>query len=743
MTYSRKTEHTSTGRPAKPLQSGPEHTKPDGISANKRKTNQTTSFCEGRGADGQPALLAAALLYAERGRPVFPLHSVDGEGVCSCGGPKVNPKCKPGKHPRTPNGHISATTAPGKIKRWWRLWPNANIGIPTGERSGLLVLDVDHPAGVEVLEEEYGPLPATRTHATGSGGMHVLFCYPESGERFGNSSGSLPAGFDIRGEGGYIVAPPSRTTRPYEVLDRLPLTDPPEWLLQALRKPQRTRTADAGDRLAETTSPDGAPIPEGTRNGALASIAGGLRARGAELAELETKLLEINAARCEPPLPEAEVLAVARSVSRYAAGDAAPEPEPDVLEDVEALFTHVLEARTWTGRRGPTKHAAYAALLFLARRHGRRARNGGVKVYVSERQWAELAGTSRTTIRESALPGLRKDGLVYRSSEGRGKKAGAIVLRVPHTWSTQPHGGGSTGSGPALRDVLRDLLRLRWGAGRAGKVCAVLLSVARFGELTISELCERTGRRRDNVRRSLNKLEARGLVECSDEVVRLVEDFRDALRAELEVTGILRAERLQRERHEREREGYQRALSERRRERVRLRVSGFISELEPLGRVEASPEPERESVESTGKFAPDALITDATDPAQFRELAAVLRTGPAPADNRPALLRIHRARRNARRLHRKLDRERGGYERRRDGARMSPASFLRSELRGVSGMGYPEMLRRWKAMGGEAETLDGAISAGPYRIKREPMDFNRPYVYPAVLRSERAEQGAA
>lgn len=133
---------------------------------------------------------------------------------------------------------------------------------------------------------------------------------------------------------------------------------------------------------------------------------------------------------------------MARSVSRYAAGDAAPEPEPDVLRDVEALFTHVLEARTWRGRRGPTKHAAYAALLLLAHRHGRRARNGGVKVYVSERQLAELAGTSRTTIRESALPGLFKDGLAYRSSEGRGTKAGAIVLHVPHTWSTQPHGGG-------------------------------------------------------------------------------------------------------------------------------------------------------------------------------------------------------------------------------------------------------------------------------------------------------------
>lgn len=120
---------------------------------------------------------------------MFPLHSVGRNGACSCGERECS---SAGKHPRTPNGHISATTDAIKIKRWWRRWPDANIGMPTGERSGILVLDVDHPAGVEVLEGEHAELPATRTHATGSGGMHVLFLYPESGERFTNSPGSLP-----------------------------------------------------------------------------------------------------------------------------------------------------------------------------------------------------------------------------------------------------------------------------------------------------------------------------------------------------------------------------------------------------------------------------------------------------------------------------------------------------------------------------------------------------------------------
>ena len=86
----------------------------------------------------------------------------------------------------------------------------------------------------------------------------------------------------------------------------------------------------------------------------------------------------------------------------------------------------------------------------------------------------------------------------------------------------------------------------------------------------------------------------------------------------------------------------------------------------------------------------------------------------------------------ARMLDRERGAERGGYERRRDGARIFPAAFLRSEMRGVSGMRYREMLRRWKELGGEAATLDGAISAGPYRLKRERLDYNQPYVYPAA-----------
>ena len=73
-------------------------------------------------------LLKAALAYAGRSVPVFP--------------------CQPSaKRPLTRNGHWDATTDPQAIGRWWKQWPSANIGVPTGKKSGLVVLDVDPDAG--------------------------------------------------------------------------------------------------------------------------------------------------------------------------------------------------------------------------------------------------------------------------------------------------------------------------------------------------------------------------------------------------------------------------------------------------------------------------------------------------------------------------------------------------------------------------------------------------------------------
>jgi hypothetical protein len=98
-------------------------------------------------------------------------------------------------------------------------------------------LDIDlrdgGPESLATLERTGGPLPETAKARTGGGGMHLFFRYP-AGERVGNSAGRLGLGLDVRGEGGYVIVPPSRTQSAYEWLDRMPPADP-TWLLKCLR----------------------------------------------------------------------------------------------------------------------------------------------------------------------------------------------------------------------------------------------------------------------------------------------------------------------------------------------------------------------------------------------------------------------------------------------------------------------------------------------------------------------------
>lgn len=148
-----------------------------------------------------PDLLAAALTYAAAGVPVVPLFDPDGRGGCRC---SHGPACRrPGKHPRNRSGLNAASTDPATVTAWWERWPSANIGGLTGVAFD--VCDVDGPDGVAavtpLLGACHGVAPLVRT---GSGGWHLLF-QPTG---LGNRVRFLP-GTDWRGQGGYVVLPPS------------------------------------------------------------------------------------------------------------------------------------------------------------------------------------------------------------------------------------------------------------------------------------------------------------------------------------------------------------------------------------------------------------------------------------------------------------------------------------------------------------------------------------------------------
>ena len=119
-------------------------------------------------------LQKAAISCAKKGWPVFPLYHIV-QGKCSCNRSECS---SPGKHPRTAKGVLDATTDQKQITSWWEEWPEANIGVATGKRSGIVVLDLDVKTGGPDLWSElldtHG-LVETLTTITGGGGAHEIF----------------------------------------------------------------------------------------------------------------------------------------------------------------------------------------------------------------------------------------------------------------------------------------------------------------------------------------------------------------------------------------------------------------------------------------------------------------------------------------------------------------------------------------------------------------------------------------
>ena len=120
--------------------------------------------------------VVAALTYASRGWPVFPVAWAL-EGTCAC---RLGPSCThPAKHPLVPGGTASATTDLALVRSWWAHWPRAGIGLLTGSRSGLAVLDIDpghDGAGtLSALGSQGIVVPPTLCADTGGGGQHYFF----------------------------------------------------------------------------------------------------------------------------------------------------------------------------------------------------------------------------------------------------------------------------------------------------------------------------------------------------------------------------------------------------------------------------------------------------------------------------------------------------------------------------------------------------------------------------------------
>jgi hypothetical protein len=250
---------------------------------------------------------AAALSYSDMGWPTIPLIAR-------------------GKRPLVRWMEFqSRKPSDAELQGWFVRWPDLNLGIVTGAVAGLVVLDVDPQHGgaesLAGLESRNGPLLPTIEAVTGGGGRHIYFRHP--GGTVHNLVGLAP-GIDLRGDGGYVVAPPSihpsgqaYAWRPGRAPGEVPIGFMPEWLLRLIAEKEQRR----GHPLAHWQSLVREGVEAGQRNNTIASFAGHLLWHGVDPMVVLELLLCWNRVRCRPPLPEDEVSRTVESITRLHQGE--------------------------------------------------------------------------------------------------------------------------------------------------------------------------------------------------------------------------------------------------------------------------------------------------------------------------------------------------------------------------------------------------------------------------------------
>ena len=295
----------------------------------------------------------AAIQYAAMGWYIFPL--------------KPN-----SKQPVIKAWNIKASINADQIRYWWSKWPDANIGILMGNKSGLFAVDIDPKNGgdesITPLLNNHNQFPETATQKTGSGGSHVLFAYPEESIK---TRRSYPAnGIDICSDGSYIVAAPSihPNGNPYQwTIDPTSLSNPPEWLIGLLRQASK-----------KSINLDGV-IKEGLRNDQLFRIGCSLRSKGKSKKEMGLEIHRINTYQCDPPLPDDEVNLIIDSINQQ------------INQEKPPLFKYRDYIRSDEFPRDPTLRHILHAVSFYMDENGKRC-------YPTEDQIASDTGFTRETI---------------------------------------------------------------------------------------------------------------------------------------------------------------------------------------------------------------------------------------------------------------------------------------------------------------------------------------------------------
>lgn len=239
-----------------------------------------------------PSLKESALAYAKEGLRVFPLAP--------------NSKEKQVLH----SWIKEATTNPDTIKYWWDTNPQYNIGIVTGEK--IFVIDVDiknQHNGIESLKQYGKELPTTKMVKSSSGGFH-LYYYDDQQEV--KTRTGLYDGIDIRGKGGYIVAPPSMIDgNEYRFINKEQVAKINDAVRNFLNRHKENRESSF-------TSQD--IVNEGCRNDYLFRMACFLQQKGFSDEAIKECIKKENEAKCQPSLGIQEIERIIQSTLKYKKG---------------------------------------------------------------------------------------------------------------------------------------------------------------------------------------------------------------------------------------------------------------------------------------------------------------------------------------------------------------------------------------------------------------------------------------
>jgi putative DNA primase/helicase len=226
----------------------------------------------------------------------------------------------------------------------------------------------------------------------------------------------------------------------------------------------------------------------------------------------------------------------------------------------------LLDPSLWGGRKGASGYKTYAALVIRAAEDGIIDDQGNLRIGCDTRTLAEIAGTRQATVCETGLPYLMQDMKLIRWRRGKGTKAGVLVLLNPEKWPNRitkesTHSSDTVSHGPKhALETLRLLIRMRRGYDKSRKLLrlgmpamftAITLATSLLRGQNITELSERTGRTKSDLRRVLKRLKEASIVrEVSSDVYRLTDDFQAQYERELQQSGITQVERAQRRQHE-------------------------------------------------------------------------------------------------------------------------------------------------------------------------------------------------